>query len=123
MKFAAPKVEECKIGDEYFFLDSETGMPIHENIEEKWNIFVNWMKKVREENKDDPGSAAVVLGNELIKWAEIRDTHVLFLLMRTRWTAFRNTFLTPEAPPEIMEFVQNIMYDKMTEEQMWGKKE
>jgi hypothetical protein len=121
IKYEPPKIEGCKLGDELLYFEEATGKPMHWDIEKRWEICLDWMISIRDQNIDNPQSPAILLGNEIIKWMEIRDTFALYMLMRTRWRAFRDTFLLPQAPPEMMELVDFIMYSRMTKEEMWDE--
>ena len=117
--FECPKIEECILADDYLFFEDETGMPIYPDIHNHWKIFSDWVSKIREEHKKEPASAQVVIGTELLKWAENWDVFALYMIMRVHWKAFRDAFILPDAPKEFWELVDYIMYEKMTEGEMW----
>ena len=120
-------LNECCFGDDYIFYEGEDGHPKYENISEKWDEFGQWLGKVRERNKAIEGfedSLADRVGQEVMKWIEMHDTFAIYLLTKTYWEAFRDTYLLVDDCPDIvMEFIRAIMYEKMTEKQMWGTKE
>ena len=120
-------LNEYNFGDDYFFYDGPDGHPKYENIAEKWNEFEQWLGKVRERNKTKEGfedSLADRVGQEVMKWIRRHDAFAIYLLTKTHWETFRDTYLLVDDCPEIvMEFIRGIMYDKMTEEQMWGPRE
>lgn len=120
-------LNECRFGDEYFFYEGQEGTPKYENINEKWDEFVQWMEGVRERNKSVEGfedGEADRVGHEVIKWAKRHDVYAIFILTKPHWESFRDTYLLAEGCPEIvLEFIRGIMYEKMTEKEMWGTRE
>lgn len=120
-------LNECCFGDEYFFYEGAEGKPKYENINEKWDEFVQWVESVRERNKSIEGfedSHPDRVGHEVVKWAKRHDVYAIFRLTNTYWEAFRDTYLLVEGCPEIvLEFIRGIMFEKMTEKQMWGTRE
>lgn len=120
-----PKLPEgCCFGDEYFFYEGEQGNPKYEDMDEKWNMFAQWIEHVREKNmtaEDFDDSHPDRVGRETAKWARKHDFYAVYLIILMNWEAFRDTYLLEEGCPEIvMEFVRGLMYEKMTEEEMWG---
>ena len=121
------EVKRHVFGDEHFFYNEEDGSPKYENIDEQWNIFIQWIKDVREKKKSLEGfkdSSADKVGGEVIKWAGKHDTYAIYLLTKFLWREFRDTYLLePGCPDIVLEFIRGIIYKKMTEKQMWGTDE
>lgn len=115
---------EIIFGDEYIFFEGEDGHPKYENIDEKWEEIIDWIEKVRERNLRMDGfenSQPDVVGKELVKWAKKKDIYPMHLIIKGFWDVFKKTYLIEDHPPFFMEFVKEILADKMTEEEMWGK--
>lgn len=121
------RVKKRVFGDEHFFYNDEDGSPKYENIDEQWEIFVQWIKEIREKNQKVDGfqdSSADKVGQEVIKWAIKHDAYAIYLLTKFHWVEFRDTYLLADGCPEIvLEFIRGIMHKKMTERQMWGTDE
>lgn len=115
----------CVFGDEYFFFNEENGEPKYLDIDSKWEIFIEWIKKVSESKKGEGEEEeyAFGLGQEVLKWAEQRDTFGMYILVRMHWVVFRDNYLTDDAPEIVREFIDGILYGKMTEEEKWGTDE
>lgn len=120
-------VKKRVFGDEHFFYNEVDGSPKYENIDEQWDIFIQWIRDVREKKKTVEGfsdSSADRVGREVIKWAEKHDAYAIYMLTKFLWVDFRDTYLLESGCPEIvLEFIRGIMYKKMTEKQMWGTDE
>ena len=121
------RVKKRVFGDEHFFYNDEDGSPKYENIDEQWEMFVQWIKEIREKNQTVDGfqdSSADKVGQEVTKWAIKHDAYAIYLLTKFHWVEFRDTYLLADGCPEIvLEFIRGIMYKKMTERQMWGTDE
>ena len=119
--------KDCRFGDEYFFYEEEVGKPKYEDMNEKWNIFAQWIEDVREKCLEKEGfvdSYPDRVGHEVAKWARRHDFYVISQITMLHWEIFRDTYLLVDGCPElVLEFMQGIMYEKMTEKQMWGPKE
>lgn len=116
----------CGFGDEYFFFEGECGNPRYENIEQQWEEFIKWIEKIAESKKNEEGEDAEYaygLGQEVLKWARDWDTYGLYMLTRVHWAGFRDNYLTKDAPKIVREFIDEIMYNKMTEKEKWGTAE
>ncbi len=119
-------MREIIFGDEYIFFEGADGHPKYENIDEKWEEIIHWIEKVREKNSREEGfenSQPDVIGKELVKWAKKKDMYPMYLIIKGFWHIFRDTYLGEEHPPFFMEFVKEILANKMTEEEMWGQEE
>lgn len=128
--YDAPKMDEelreNMFGDEYFCFESTEGKPQHECVEYVWNEFIKWMRKrLRQMGKQpEEYSYEKKLGKQLIEFAKARNAHSMYILMKRNWVEFRDPYLCVEGCPDsILEFVRGIMYEKMTEKQMWGGEE
>ena len=125
--FDAKKME-CELsdkgfGDEYFFFEDIQGNPKYERAEHVWEEFIKWMRKRLRQMASQPEeySYEKKLGKELIELAKVRNAHSMYILMKRNWVEFRDPYLCVEGCPDsILEFVRGIMYEKMTEKQMWG---
>lgn len=122
------KIQERKVifGDEYLFFEGKDGHPKYENIDEKWTEIIDWLETVRERNKEKEGfenSQPDLIGQELVRWAKKKDIYPIFLITKGFWQVFRDTYLVEGHPPIFMEFIRNIMVNKMSEKEMWGTKE
>lgn len=123
---ANKNLNTCGFGDEFFFFENEYGNPKYENIEEQWKIFIEWVEKIAERKKEEVGEEAEYaydIGREVLKWARQRDPYGLYMLTRVHWVGFRDTYLTEDAPKIVREFIDEIMYNKMTDKEKWGTDE
>lgn len=119
-------LNNCRFGDEYIFFEYGTGNPKYEDIEQQWEVFIQWVEKVSESKKNEPGKEAEYaygLGQEVLKWLRMRDTYGLYILTRVHWKCFRDNYLTEDAPGIVREFIDFIMYNQMTEKEKWGTDE
>ena len=121
------KYKKRVFGDEHFFFEGDDGSPKYEDVDEKWDRFVEWLEKVRERNRLTEGfkdSRPDRVGGEVIKWAKEKDAYAIYIITKFNWVEFRDTYLLPSDCPEIvLEFIRAIMHNKMTEKQMWGTDE
>lgn len=119
--------KNCSFGDEYFFFDGKEGNPKYENINEKWDEFVQWIEGIRQKNMEKEGFADSYpdrVGQEVARWARKHDVYPIYLIIEYQWEIFRDTYLLAEGCPEIvLEFIRGILYGKRTEEQLWGPPE
>lgn len=121
------KLKNCSLGDEYFFYEGDEGNPKYENINEKWDEFVQWIESVREKNQmmeGFPDSYPDRVGQEVARWARRHDVYPIYLIIEYQWDIFRDTYLLADGCPEIvLEFIRGIFNGKKTEEEMWQRPE
>ena len=119
--------KNCSLGDEDFFFDGEDGSPKYENMDEKWDEFVQWVEKIRQKNLEKEGFADSYpdrVGQEIARWGRQHEVYAIYRIMERQWKIFRDTYLLVEGCPEIvMEFVRGIWFEKKTEEELWEEKE
>lgn len=120
-------INEYGFGDEYFIFDEQDGSPKVYEGEQLWEKFIQWMETIYERLKSSEefqDSEEYEIGQEIVKYALLRDTFDVYMLMKIHWVKFRDTYLlTEDCPDYILEFVNGIMHEKMTEKQMWGTDE
>lgn len=119
-------LNKCLYADDYFLFDGKEGKPRYKDMEEKWNIFIEWIDKVAGRKKEEEGQDsryAYQLGHEVVRWAKDRDVFALYILTRRHWVLFRDNYLTDDAPKIVREIIDGIMLNKMTEKEKWGTDE
>ena len=130
-KIEKPKIngidlDQCVFADDYFLFEGETGIPRYKDMNEQWNIFMDWISKTAERKKEEGGEDNLYvyqLGQEVLKWARNWDTFGLYMLTKVHWSGFRDNYMTEDAPKIVREIMDNIMLNKMTEKQKWGTDE
>lgn len=122
-----PELEGCSFGDEFFMFEGVEGQPRYQDVNEVWDMFIQWIEKEQQQMlalKNDEESYEYWIGSQLIEFAKKRNAHSMYMLMKRNWEEFRDNYLSKEECPEaVMDFVRGIMYEKMTEKQMWGSRE
>ena len=122
-----PELEGCGFGDEFFMFEGAEGHPRYQDVNEVWDLFIQWIEKGQRQMltlQKDEESYEYWIGSQLIDFARKRNVHSMYMIMKRNWEEFRDNYLNrEECPKAVMEFVQGIMYEKMTEKQMWGSRE
>lgn len=117
VNYVLPTPEGSMWGDEAFMYARDNRVDEYHLMDKAWITFENWVQGIVQKHKGDREGAEYTIGKEVLGWIQVRDPYALYIIIRSNWKDFRDGFLLPDTPKVVLDLVDAILYDKMTEEE------